>query len=160
MANMEWRFMVVSEVAVAEAPKQLAKPTAASAKAKVSTKSAPDGTAQQQAPGKEYELRVPVMINIKAIKADGELLIYRAPKQLAKPTAASAKAKVSTKFASDGTAQQQAPGKEYELKVPVMINNKAIKADDELLIYRAAKRKVERPPTSVKVAKLMKENAK
>ena len=101
MANLEWRSMVVSEVAVTEAPKQFTQAKAGSSKVKVSTKSAPDGTVQQQAPGKEYELRMPVMINVKAIKADDELSMYRAPK-----------------------------------------------------------RKVERPPASVKVAKLMKDNAK
>ena len=52
------------------------------------------------------------------------------------------------------------PAKEYELRVPVMINIKAIKADVELFLYRAPKRKVDKPPTSVKVAKLMKDIAK
>ena len=47
-----------------------------------------------------------------------------------------------------------------ELLTPVMINTKAIKADGELLVYRAPKRKVEGPPASVKVAKLMKDSAK
>ena len=80
-ANMEWRHMVVSEVAVAEAPKQFAKAKASCAKVKVSAKSAPDATVQQEAPGKEHELSVPVMINCKAINAGGELLVYRAPKR-------------------------------------------------------------------------------
>ena len=101
LANLEWRFMVVSEVAVTEAPKQFEQAKAGCTKVKVSTKSAPNATSQQQAPGNEHELRV-----------------------------------------------------------PVMINNKAIKADDELFLYRAPKRKVERPPTSVKVAKLIKDIAK
>ena len=48
----------------------------------------------------------------------------------------------------------------HELRVPVMINHKAIKAGDELIMYRAPKRKVERPPASVKVAKLVQDNAK
>ena len=81
MANMEWRLMVVNEVAVAEGPKQFTRATAACTKFKVSTKSAPDATVQQQAPGKEHELRVPVMINVKAIQEEGELLLYRAPKR-------------------------------------------------------------------------------
>ena len=45
---------------------------------------------------------------------------------------------------------------EHELRVPVMINAKAIKADDELFVYRAPKRQGERKVESVKVAKLMK----
>ena len=98
VANLEWRSMVVSEVAVTEAPKQFMQAKAACTKVKGSSKSA--------------------------------------------------------------TSQQHAPGKDHELRVPVMINIKAIRADDELLMYRAPKRKVERPPTSVKVAKLMKDNAK
>ena len=93
-----------------------------------------------------------------------EVAVAEAPKQFTKAKAPSTKVKVSTKSAPDGTAQQQAPGKEYELKVPVMINVKALKADDELLIYRAPKRKAERAPTSVKVnlkvAKLIKDHAK
>ena len=70
------------------------------------------------------------------------------------------KANVSSKSAPDATVQQQALGEEHELRVPAKINAKAIKADDELLMYRAPKRKVERPPASVKVAKLMKGKAK
>ena len=67
--------------------------------------------------------------------------------------------KVSTK-SPEATVQQEAPGKEHELRVPVMINVKAIQEDGELLVYRTPKRKVERPPASVKVAKLMKDSAK
>ena len=48
--------MVVSEVTVAEAPKQFTRAMAACTKVKVSTKSAPDGKVQQQAAGKEHEL--------------------------------------------------------------------------------------------------------
>ena len=66
-------------------------------------------------------------------------------------------AKVSTKSAPEATAQQQAPGREHEVRVPMMINTKAIKADDELLIYRAPKRKAERKVEKVKVAKFMKD---
>ena len=91
MANMEWRFMVVSEVAVAEAPLQFVRAKVACPKVKVSTKSAPDPTAQQQAPGQEHELRVPVMINHKAIKADDELVMYRAPKRTVERPPASVK---------------------------------------------------------------------
>ena len=79
-ANMEWRSMVVSEVTVAEAPKQFTKAKVAGTKVKVSTKSPPEAV-QQQAPGKEHELKAPVMINIKAIKADEELLLYRSSKR-------------------------------------------------------------------------------
>ena len=81
LANMEWRFMVVSEVAVAEAPKHFIKPKVGGPKVKVSTKSSPEEVNQQHAPGMEHELRVPVMINAKAIKADDELFVYRAPKR-------------------------------------------------------------------------------
>ena len=120
-ANMEWRFMVVSSVAVAEAPKQFARAKAEALKEKVSTKSATDATVQQEA----------------------------------------TRVKVSTKSAPEAIVKQEAPGSEHELRVPVMINLKAIKADDELFVYRAPKRKVERPQASVKVAKLMKDkNAK
>lgn len=90
MANMEWRSMVVSEVAVAEAPKQFKGCT--KVKARVSTKSAHNATGHAEgAPGKEHELRVPVMINAKAIKPDGELLVYRAPKRKVEGPPASVK---------------------------------------------------------------------
>ena len=115
MANVEWRSMVVSEVAVAEAPMQFVRAKAPCPKVKVSTKSAPDST--RSAPD-------------------------------------------STKSAPDSTAQQQAPGQEHQLKVPVLINQKAIKTDEELLVYRAPKRKLEGPPKSVKVAKFMKDKGK
>ena len=89
-----------------------------------------------------------------------EVAVAEAPKQFTRAKAACTKVKVSTKSAPDGAVQQQEPGSGYELRVPVMINAKVIKADGELLVYRAPKRKVERPPASVKVAKLMKDNAK
>ena len=90
-----------------------------------------------------------------------DVAVAEAPKVAALAKAACTKVKVSTKPASDGTVQQQALGKEFELRVPVMINLKAIKTDEELLVYRPAKRKVERSLASTaKVAKLMKDNTK
>ena len=89
-----------------------------------------------------------------------EVAVAEAPKQFTRAKAEGPKVKVSTKSAPDATVQQEAPGSEHELRVPVMINLKAIKADDELFVYRAPKRKVERPQASVKVAKLMKDSAK
>ena len=46
-------------------------------------------------------------------------------------------------------------GKEYSIGVPAMMNKKAVAADEELVVYRRLKRKDDKAPAPVKVARLM-----
>ena len=50
---------------------------------------------------------------------------------------------------------QRSPGAEYSTDVPIMINKKAVAANEELVVFRRPKRKEEKQPAPVKVAKLM-----